>query len=137
MVADHSKAGNSVDLPVVIQNIRESPVHLVGFTGRRGVPATTVSLRHNQLAFGRNKLFVGGNILFYNGCPALKTGLSQTLQYGRGVLNPLAQQAVQQASITAEFCDRMFTAFGAPRQILEAVFLESAQSAAGYAGSSC
>src|SRR5699024_9225459 len=69
---------------------------------------------------------------FYNGCPAFKTGLSQTLQHYRGVLDSLAQQTVQQAGITAEFCDRMFTAFGAPRQILEAVFLESAQSATRY-----
>lgn len=136
MVADHSKAGNSVGLPVIIQNIRESPVHLVGFTGLRGVPATTVSLRRNQLAFGRNKVFVGGNILVYNGCPALKTSLSQTLQYDRGVLNPLAQQAVQQAGITAELGDRMFTAFGAAWQILKAVSFESAQPATRYAGSS-
>src|SRR5699024_11597277 len=88
------------------------------------------------LALGWNKVFVGGDILFYNGCPAFKTGLSQTLQHYRGVLDSLAQQTVQQAGITAEFCDRMFTAFGAPRQILEAVFLESAQSATRYAGSS-
>lgn len=32
-VADHGKAGNAVDLTVVIQNIRESLVHLVRFTG--------------------------------------------------------------------------------------------------------
>ena len=120
----------------LIQNISESPIHLVSFTGLCDVPAATVSLRRNQLALGWNKVFVGGDILFYNGCPAFKTGLSQTLQHYRGVLDSLAQQTVQQAGITAEFCDRMFTAFGAPRQILEAVFLESAQSATRYAGSS-
>ena len=137
MVANHSKAGgNSVGLPIVIQNISESPIHLVSFTGLCDVPAATVSLRRNQLALGWNKVFVGGDILFYNGCPAFKTGLSKTLQHYRGVLDSLAQQTVQQAGITAEFCDRMFTAFGAPRQILEAVFLESAQSATRYAGSS-
>ena len=116
--------------------LHTSKIHLVSFTGLCDVPAATVSLRRNQLALGWNKVFVGGDILFYNGCPAFKTGLSQTLQHYRGVLDSLAQQTVQQAGITAECCDRMFTAFGAPRQILEAVFLESAQSATRYAGSS-
>ena len=114
VVADHGKAGNAVGLTVVIQNIRESPVHLVGFTGLCDVPAATISLRRNQLASGRNQVFVRGNILFYNGRPSFKTSLFQTLQYDRGILNALAQQAVQQASITAKFCDLMSTAFGVP-----------------------
>lgn len=53
VVTDHGKAGNAVGLTVVIQNIREAPVHLVGFTGLCDVPAATISLRRNQLAFGR------------------------------------------------------------------------------------
>ena len=81
-------------------------------------------------------MFVRGNILFYNGRPSFKTSLFQTLQYDRGILDALAQQAVQQASITAEFCDPMSATFYAARQVLKPVSLESAQSAAGYAGSS-
>ncbi len=95
MVANHSKAGNPVGLPIVIQNISESPIHLVSFTGLCDVPEATVSLRRNQLALGWNKVFVGGDILFYNGCPAFKTGLSQTLQHYRGVLDSLAQQTAK------------------------------------------
>ena len=72
VVADHGKAGNAVGLTVVIQNIRESPVHLVGFTGLCDVPAATISLRRNQLASVRNQVFVRGNILFYNGPPPSK-----------------------------------------------------------------
>ena len=105
--------GGLLNAYIVIQNISESPIHLVSFTGLCDVPAATVSLRRNQLALGWNKVFVGGDILFYNGCPAFKTGLSQTLQHYRGVLDSLAQQTVQQAGITAEFCDRMFTEYTA------------------------
>ena len=81
-------------------------------------------------------MFVRGDILFYNGPPSFKASLLQTLQYYRGVLDTLAQQAVQQASITAEFCDPMSTAFGAVRQVLKAVSLESAQPATRYTGPS-
>ena len=136
MVTDHGKTGNAVGLSILIQNIRESPVHLVGFTGLCDVLTATIPLRRNQLVFGRNKVFVGGDILFYNGRPSFKASLLQTLQYDRGILDALAQQAVQQASITAEFCDPMSTAFGAARQVLKAVSLESAQSATRYTGSS-
>ncbi len=45
---------------------------------------------------------MSGDILFYNGRPSFKASLLQTLQYDRGILDALAQQAVQQASITAE-----------------------------------
>ena len=135
VVADHGKAGNAVGLTVVIQNIRESPVHLVGFTGLCDVPAATISLRRNHLASGRNQVFVRSNILFYNGRPSFKTSLFQTLQYDRGILTALTQQAVQQASITAKFCDLMSTAFGAARLVLKDDSLESAQSATRYAGS--
>ena len=55
MVADHGKAGNTVGFPVIVQNIRESPVHLVRFTGFCSVPVTTVSLGRNQLAFSRQE----------------------------------------------------------------------------------
>lgn len=65
MVADHGKTGNAVSLPVVIQNIGESPVHLVGFAGLcGGVPAATVSQGRSQLAFGGNEVFAGGGILY-------------------------------------------------------------------------
>ena len=95
MVANHSKAGNAVGPTIVIQNIRESPVRLVGFTGLCDVPASTISLRRNQLAFGWNQVFVRGDILFYNGCSSFEASLLQTLQYDRGILDTLAQQAVQ------------------------------------------
>lgn len=65
VVTDSGKAGNAAGLPVVIQNIRESPVHLVGFTVLYGVAATTVFLRCNQLAFGWNEILVGGDIPFH------------------------------------------------------------------------
>ncbi|WP_238315838.1 hypothetical protein, partial [Faecalibacterium gallinarum] len=67
------------------------PVHLVSFTGFCSVPATTVSLGRNQLAFSWNEVLVGGNILFYNGRSSFKTSLFQTLQYDRGILDTLAQ----------------------------------------------
>lgn len=92
----------------MIQNIRKFLVHLVGVTEHCDVPATTISLRHNQLEFGQNEVLVSGNILFYNGRPSFKASLFQALQYGRGILDTLAQQAAQQASITTEFCDPTF-----------------------------
>ena len=80
MVADHGKAGNAVGLTVVIQNIREFPVHLVGFTGLCDVSATTISLRRNQLTFGRNKVFVGGDIPFHCTLTASKPYCLKPLQ---------------------------------------------------------
>ena len=81
-------------------------------------------------------MFVGAIYSFTIVAP-LKTVLPQALQYDRGVLlTPLAQRTVQQAGITSELGDRMFTAFGVVWQILEAVSFESAQSATRYAGAS-
>lgn len=72
----------------------------------------------------------------YYGRSSFKASLLQTLQYDRGILDTLAQQTVQQAGITAEFCDPMSATLCAARQVLKSVSLESAQSAAGYASSS-
>ena len=44
----------------------------------------------------------------------------------------MTQQAVQEASITAGFCGRVFSAFCAARQVTEAVPLEPSQLPAGY-----
>ena len=80
VVADHGKTGNAVVLPVVIQDIGESPVHLVGFAGVCGVPATTVSLGSSQLPFGGNKVFVRGDIPFHGTLTASKPHCLKTLQ---------------------------------------------------------
>lgn len=84
------------------------------------MPATTVFLRYNQLAFGWNEVFVGAIYSFTMVAPPSKP-VYRKRSNSTGGLNPLAQQAVQQAGITAVFGDRMFTAFCAAWQILKVV----------------
>lgn len=75
MVADHCKACRAVDLSVVVQNISEAPVHLVGFTGTSSIAATPVTLRCNLLPLYGNEVPVGSNIVFDDGQSSLKARL--------------------------------------------------------------
>ena len=111
MVTDHGKAGDAVGLPVIVQNICKAPVHLVGLTGPRRVAAPTIFLRCDLLALGRDQVLVGGDILLYDCCPAVKPGLAQTIQYDRRVLDTLPEQAVNDAGVAAKLCGDMFSAF--------------------------
>ena len=80
MVADHGKACCAVDLPVVVQNICEAPVHLVGLAGICGIATTSVALRRNLLPLGWQEMLVGGNVVFDDGQSTLKAGLQQAIQ---------------------------------------------------------
>ena len=111
MVTDHGKAGGAVGLPVIVQNICKAPVHLVGLTGPRRVAAPAVSLRRDLLALGRDQVLVGGDVLLYDCCTAVKPGLTQTIQYDRRVLDTLPEQAVNDAGVAAKLCGGMFSAF--------------------------
>ena len=73
------------------------------------VPA--VSLRRDLLPLGRDQVLVGGDILLYDCCPAVKPGLAQTIQYDRRVLDTLPEQAVNDAGVAAKLCGDMFSAF--------------------------
>lgn len=64
VMADHGEAGHSVNLFVVIQDIREPPVHLVGLTGTGCITAPTVALRRDLLTLGGDEMLVGGNVPF-------------------------------------------------------------------------
>lgn len=51
-MADHGEASHSENLFVVIQDIRETPVHLVVFTGTGRIAAPAVALRCDLLSLG-------------------------------------------------------------------------------------
>lgn len=110
-MADHGEAGHSVNLFVVIQDIREPPVHLVGLTGTGRIAAPAVALRRDLLTLGGDEMLVGGNVFLYDCCTAVKPGLTQTIQYDRRVLDTLPEQAVDNAGVATELCGSVFSAF--------------------------
>lgn len=61
-MADHGEASHSENLFVVIQDIRETPVHLVVFTGTGRIAAPAVALRCDLLSLGGDEMLVGGDV---------------------------------------------------------------------------
>jgi hypothetical protein len=64
VVADHGEAGDPVNRSLVSFYMDESPVHLVGFTGIRGISAAAVALWCDQLTRSWNKVFMFRNVIF-------------------------------------------------------------------------
>ena len=62
-MADHDEASHSENLFVVIQDIRETPVHLVVFTGTGRIAAPAVALRRDLLTLGGDEMLVGGDVI--------------------------------------------------------------------------
>lgn len=110
-MADHGEASHSVNLFVVIQDIRETPVHLVGFTGTGRIAAPAVALRRDLLTLGGDEMLVGSNVFLYDCCTAVKPGLTQTIPYDRRVLDTLPEQTVDDAGVATELCGSVFSAF--------------------------
>lgn len=110
-MADHGEASHSENLFVVIQDIRETPVHLVGLTGTGRIAAPSVALRRDLLTLGGDEMLVGSNVFLYDCCTAVKPGLTQTIPYDRRVLDTLPEQTVDNAGVATELCGSVFSAF--------------------------
>ena len=113
MVTDYGETGYAVGSSIIVQNVCKAPVHLVALTRSRRIAPPTVPLRCDLLPLGGYEMLVGGNVLFYNCCTTVKTGLQQPIQYDRRVFDALLKQAVNDASITTKLCVGMFSAFRA------------------------
>ncbi len=101
-VADHSKTGNSADLPERVDYIRKSPVHLEHFTRLGGVPPSAVPLRSNKGTFGGEQIFVARDV-FLNGClAAVIAGFLVPIQDDSRILHSHPQEFVNEPFVTAE-----------------------------------
>ena len=136
MVADHGKARCAVDLSVVVQNICEAPVHLVGFTGGGRIATTSVALWRNLLPFCGNEVLVGGNVVFDDGQSSLKARLQQTIQDHCGIADTLLQQCINNSRIAGELSDFMLSGIAAFGNSPKTILLESAKLPAGDVGAS-
>ena len=95
MLADHCEASCGVCRSVIVQNLGETPVHLVGFSRLGGEPTATVALRCYQLSLGWHEVFVSLDILLDCAEPALKSKLTEPVELQRRIGDTLAKQLAQ------------------------------------------
>ncbi len=58
VVADHGEACGGQYIACMVLHLDEAPVHLEGFSRWCRIPASTVSLRFDEMPFGRDKMSV-------------------------------------------------------------------------------
>ena len=90
-MADYGEAGHSVNLFVVIQDIREPPVHLVGLTGTGRIAAPAVALRRDLLTLGGDEMLVGGDVPFHCASASRKANCLQPSQTNSKITDSVSQ----------------------------------------------
>ena len=90
-MADHGEASHSVNPFIVIQNIRETPVHLVGFTGTGRIAAPAAALRRDLLSLGGDEMLVGGDVPFHCAVTSRKANSLQTCQANSRITDSASQ----------------------------------------------
>ena len=99
-MADHGEASHSVNPFIVIQNIRETPVHLVGLAGGSCIAAPAVALRRDLLTLGGDEMFVRGNVPFHCAAASRKANCLQTCQANSRITDSASQQVVQNRTVS-------------------------------------
>ena len=94
MVTNHGEAGRGIFRSVIVQNLSETPVHLVGFSRLGGEPTAAVALRRHQPALGWNEVFVSLDVPFDSAETALESELTESVQAHCRIGDTLAKQLV-------------------------------------------
>ena len=95
MVTNHGEAGRGIFRSVIVQNLSETPVHLIGFSWLGCEPAAAVALRCNQLSLGWHEVFVSLDVPFDSAETALESKLTESVQAHRRIGDTLPKQIVQ------------------------------------------
>ena len=78
VMTDHGKTGSNIIHSVIVQNLSETPAHLVGFSRRGSKTAATATLRCHPLSPSRYKVLVGHDVPFDGAETALKSELTES-----------------------------------------------------------
>ena len=133
VVTNHGKASGSIFRPVIVQNLSETPVHLVSFSRFRGEPAAAVALRSHQLALGWHKVFIGLDIPLDGAKAALKSNDLQSFQTYCRIGDALAKQLVQICRISTENSGLLLLPYKTVGFLVEVIGLEPTEPSTGHA----
>jgi hypothetical protein len=134
VVAAGCKTGDPVFITCFIQDLYKAPVHLESFPRLRLIPLPTAALRSYLMPLCRDKILVGGNVVFDSGDATGVTNRPKPLKAYRRVCNAAHNQSVNGAGKTFKPSLRGNFAGIPMREKFKVVLFQPPETLPGHAG---